>query len=265
MTAKSIYQQKLSGSHGFTLFELLVVVAIIAAVASIGIAFFPEAEGVADDGLARSEMHIIASAVRRFEQDTGYLPRMGPFRGDDGADEDVNGIVRPISTSPFNLEQLLVEPDNSAANDEYWVETFNIPEALISFNPRTGRGWNGPYLTEISVGCATIGDDFRASSGGYTSGAVAAAATISDPFKNNSLTIASTTVFTWRPLRDNSNVVCGTNTSVEEEQYRGRPYLLLVDESEGATVLGCVAPCIVSMGPNGEFENGGGDDIVVSF
>jgi len=252
--------------QGFTLLELLVVVAIIAAIASIGVAFFPGANDYSDDALVLNEMHTIAAAVSRFEKDTGYLPRTGPFRGDDGPDTDGSGEIRPSVNSPFNLEQLLVAPDRAAAGGEYWVETFNIPPALITFNPRTQRGWNGPYLKEYAVSCVSIGDDFRAANGDFDLGEIAFVAAISDSFEHKWITEGSETYFTWRPLLKNAGATpCAADTSVPERQTKGRPYMLIVEESEANTITNCQAPCLVSLGPDGEFQSGDGDDIVLSF
>ncbi len=235
---------------GFTLLELLVVIAIIAAIASIGVLFFPSAIDRAQEELVLQELQIIAAGVKRFEKDMGYLPRSGPYAGAAGREDAV---------SPVNFQQLLLPPAN-------WDGYPAIAASLQSFNPSTGRGWRGPYLSEVSVSCVSVGDEFQPSNGDPFEGDVTFIATIADPFEKGEQADSGDVIYHWRPLlRRGATTPCTADTSRPENIQRGRPYLLVVDDSEAANISNCLAPCVMSMGPNGLFDDGSGDDIVLSF
>lgn len=74
-----LFHTSRSCQSGFTLFELLVVLAVVATVAGIGVQVLTGVTDDAEQALARAEMDNIASAIQRFHRDTGYWPKQGPF------------------------------------------------------------------------------------------------------------------------------------------------------------------------------------------
>jgi prepilin-type N-terminal cleavage/methylation domain-containing protein len=140
-------------NSGFTLLELLIVVAVLATLAggvilSLG--------GIEDDtslNLSKNEMLEIKKALIRFKQDTGFLPRQGPF---DLAPPNGSGVVPlPVEgenwfKSPANFSQIYENPLASTTH------------FLRAWNPDTSRGWRGPYLTQHGEGLVDLGNGLNA-------------------------------------------------------------------------------------------------------
>nr|WP_321465087.1 prepilin-type N-terminal cleavage/methylation domain-containing protein [uncultured Desulfobulbus sp.] len=228
------------GQDGYTLLELLVVVAILAAISFIASGTFKGVAEHADERLAYSEMQQIASALRQFKADTGYFPREGVFRltadggevttvpsHDDGSDDE-------WFYSPANLYQLLATTSPLPAT-----------HPLATWNAETGRGWRGPYLSGFADGEVNIGDDLNPTdpdladndSGDPTAGTMVDVVGIADPFDHKPIG----SIFQW------SNIPSG--------DAWGRPYLFL------QTAASPNRWQLVSMGPDGAYNTG--DDIVL--
>lgn len=150
--------------------EMLVVVSIIAAVASLGWAAYAGLERSEADGLARVQLDQLAQALRAFHVDTGHWPGEGPFAlavagnvetaaaaGVDCSDFSGGLVLRsslpsielpstPVIVSqwqedwfghPANLRQLAVAP----------VLCANHPLGRLQrWDSESRRGWRGPYL-----------------------------------------------------------------------------------------------------------------------
>lgn len=231
---------------GFTLLELLIVVAILAAVAGGVILALG---GVQDDAalnLSRGEMLEIKKAILRFRQDTGFLPKQGPF---DLAPPDGTGAV-PLPAqgeawfrSPANLVQLYENP---------FPTTSTHP--LKAWNPDTGRGWRGPYLTRQGEGLVDLGNGLNGDgTGSPTTGTALLSEMpgVADPYaaKPGPCTLGGVPreCFAWR-------AVAG---GIPHDRW-GRPYFLF-DLNDPAQAR------IVGVGPNGIYDNGIGDDLVLSL
>lgn len=225
---------------GFTLIELLVVVSVLIAVSVIAA---PSIIGVVDSAqqnLATTEMRRLADGILRFRQDTGFFPRQGPFAltGDGG--QVVADPAEPLNV-PANLVQLIEAPVDGTANP------------ILPWNTDTGRGWNGPYVTTFGEGTVTVGEDFAANgaiANGPLSGTARRITGVADPFD--------------RPP-EGAYLEWEEPISGRAVPARGRPYALFVDPGADANVDGCLAPCLLSFGPNGRYEAGTGDDIVLNF
>ena len=85
MPRRRIMPHKAQDQAGFTLLELLVVLAVLTAVAGIGVLALGNVTGDTRERLARAEMNEIANAIRRFRADTGYWPKEGVFEDDEAA------------------------------------------------------------------------------------------------------------------------------------------------------------------------------------
>lgn len=280
--------------RGLTLLEMLVVVILLAATAAIATSTFQSAHDSTHENLARSEMVEIVKAIRQFKADTGYYPGQGPFAlvGDDGnatyscADDAAGsaGAVDPDSfdtdpynvaagavgewfTSPANLVQLFEAPVICA--EHAFANVVAPGGGVASWNPNSGRGWRGPYLNDQRE-YVDVGDGLGAAGDGDPTELQVAGPTrlelvrgIADPFvrrpvvpggyANCSETAANDTcLLDWR---------LGVGNPALERH--GRPYLLFLDTDDGSGELieGC-GPCLVSMGPNGMYDQGGDDDLV---
>lgn len=192
--------------HGLTILEMLVVIAILVATATIG---FTNFTGVIEDSrekIARTEMQEIARAIKQFRQDTGYYPKQGPFGLDMapyGGGVDPNNLPTQAGTgpteredwfySPANFWQLFECPKLKENHAQAWLgcDPDDPKRATSSWNPSTARGWRGPYLNRSGEGLVDLSDDLDVSGEGSpiaTSNPaklIAEAQGIADPFTYN--------------------------------------------------------------------------------
>lgn len=227
------------------------VLAILSAVAFVATGTFRHVHDEADDRLVRVEMQEIAKAIRQFRQDTGYLPKTGPFAlaadsggvpianlpGEAGATDEAK---RRWFYSPANFYQLLgaTSPLDGTGH------------TLAAWDPESGRGWRGPYLKGYAEGYVAIGDDVNDddSAVGDPTGdplagdVVADVPGLADPFAH-------------RPAGGGALLGWSVVAGGEVRPKWGRPYLFLdLDSSAATTRMG-----LVSMGPDGLY--GTDDDI----
>lgn len=259
--------------RAFTLLEMLVVVSLLAATAFVATLSMQGVAEDTNDKLVLVEMQQIAKAIRQFKQDTGYYPKTGPFDLDTTAHGKVSIDDLPYDStasdaqkkrwfySPANLYQLYGyispldadnDPDTIGHQLEYW-------------NPNTGRGWRGSYLSGRFEGYVNIGDDINA--GDYPTGnangdpafgtEILDVPAIADPFEDR----PDSGLLEWhaQALWRNSDESSGVNPPFAKQ---GRPYLIFgLDTNQ---------PWIISLGPDGvlgEYPIGSGknDDIELSI
>lgn len=135
--------------RSFTLLELILVVAILAAMAGAATALVGGVHDQANGEIAVREMHAIRDAVLRFHQDTGWLPGEGPFDLDLPGEGRtgrvaVDGVAVPSQEwfdSAANVSQLVLRPVLLAPSS-----------GLATWDPDRRRGWNGPYLSMSGEG-----------------------------------------------------------------------------------------------------------------
>lgn len=226
-----------AAAAGFTLIELMVVAAVLVAVAMIGVSAIVDTSEVAEEQLVLQEMREVAEAIVQFRSDTNYYPKQGPF-----AAATVPSGTGPLA-SPANMIQLFESPEDAVGND------------LMPWNPDTGRGWRGPYLSDFGEGTVTVGSNFVSSAQTPFAGPAARVTAVADPFE----AAPSGTYFAWQEPISGRNV-----------ERRGAPYMLFLDAAAGTpgtpgNIDGCVRPCLLSLGPNGTYEAGGGDDLVLNL
>lgn len=257
--------------HGLTILEMLVVIAILVATATIG---FTNFTGVIEDSrekIARTEMQEIARAIKQFRQDTGYYPKQGPFgHVDDGGAVDPACVVIPDAAvpdprgwlySPANFWQLYANP-LKAQNP---LPTGCKEHLLARWNPSTARGWRGPYLNRSGEGLVDLSDDLDVSGEGSpiaTSNPaklIAEAQGIADPFTYNDRVGAPADFDDYHKLGSNEyddwlldwrsvgNAIPSDFAKHETNAYYlgyiGGPYFVFDLDKPSAR--------IVSMGPNG--------------
>lgn len=133
---------------------------------------------------------------------------------------------------PARLAQLRVQPVDNDGD-------------ILAFDIASGTGWHGPYIRELDAATVSVGP-MADGSGSPTTGAAVYVSGLGDPF---SAAAIDETYFIW-------------DDGTGKEFTLGRPYFYFIDATG---VTGCQAPCLVSFGPNGEYERGGNDDIVVNI
>ncbi|MDR1728113.1 MAG: type II secretion system GspH family protein [Acidobacteriota bacterium] len=248
---------------GFSLLELLVVASILVATSVIAAATFGGIRRHTDGRLAHAEMQEIAAAIRRFKQDTGYYPKTGPF------DLETNGGNVPLAALPSYAGTTDAEKEAwfySPAN--FWqLITTQSPlidpgseeggHPLAKWAPATGRGWRGPYLSGHRDGYLTIGAGVNSSAPSPAQGErtgdpgagdkIHDVAGIADPFEHSGVG-----GFLEWSSREWGGRGEGAAPPASHPVW-GRPYLVFGWDA--------AHPTLVSMGPNGDYEYGDGDDI----
>ncbi len=217
------------------------VVSILAATAFVATGAFQGISQQANDGLVRTEMQEIARAIRQFRQDTGYYPKTGPFARVAEGGMVPNSVDSAWFYSPANFSQLFIEPTDGST-------------PIMAWDINVGRGWRGPYLKGFSEGFVDIRADINSAdspagnvSGDPLSGGdIPDVPGIADPFEHRAESVSSGTLLDW----------VMTAGGTDPLKTWGRPYLLFDLDS---------SPTLISMGPNGEYNQGGGDDIVLNI
>ncbi|MCP4325357.1 MAG: prepilin-type N-terminal cleavage/methylation domain-containing protein [Alteromonadales bacterium] len=246
---------------GLSLLELLVVVSILAAIAGIGVQVYGDTDQQVQVKLSSVELQVVANAVRRFKQDTGYYPKSGPFDlkqlpriGEVSLDTLPDYVLGPVAKkiawfdSPANLSQLITAP----------VDMNNNP--IMPWNVETGKGWRGPYLSSTKLCYMDLSDDLsRAGFGDYENdfgGLLKNIPVLPDVISNNPAVPVSIGYDPDGYLVDCRKVPT-TNTTYDASLHElgrpGSPYLLfLYDIDEGGT--NHPKPKVVMVGANGVFD-----------
>lgn len=174
-----------------TLLELLVVVAIVAALASIGWSAYEGVYASEQATLGRTQLQQLAVAMRRFKADTGHWPGQGPFALASAANVEtpvsahavdcsdpsaglwlrssLPAIAVPASVSdvdawragwfahPANLWVLMARP-RLCAN--------HVLGRLQDWDAAAARGWRGPYVRPEQLGLVEVSQALLADGSG---------------------------------------------------------------------------------------------------
>jgi prepilin-type N-terminal cleavage/methylation domain-containing protein len=192
--------KRIGREAGFTLLEMLVVVAILTALAGGAILSMGSTEEHAQVQIARYEMQQLKQALLQFRQDTGHFPT-------------------PASPADFS------------ALYEIKAETI--------WNIDTGRGWRGPYLSGVRDGLVDIGDGLTASgTGDPASGSeVARQRGVADPFSHPNAPDADGCT-AIEPPNDGCLLEWRSAVGEADRDRWGRPYLLFDMTSNNARIAG---------------------------
>jgi prepilin-type N-terminal cleavage/methylation domain-containing protein len=264
----------MSRAAGFTLIELLVTCSILATLAYAVWGAYTDVDRRAGDELARPGLLQLATALRRFHDDTGYWPGEGPWRlaaGSkkmcSGADIGKGGAILGDALPPESADQeaaWLASPANFSLLFERPALCTNHPLAFLEeWNPATQRGWNGPYLplahrhwvdmwrlpgnelplagSESPAGGVIDNVPALAAGPAFSPGNAAYASCVSG---------APGCYLGWRSLprpldpgEDN-----GYNAAAHEFSRHARPFIFLLYDLEGAP-----RPRVVYWGPDGRY------------
>jgi hypothetical protein len=226
-----------------TVIELIVVMAILVTVASVVIVSMNNAQTNAAKHLGFSEIQQLRQALLQFKAHTGFLPGQGPFNLDSRPGGWVSASNLPPYVPPAQTGAWFDSPAN------FW-QLFENPlvgtgHPLENWNPNTGRGWNGPYLTRFGEGLVDVGDDLQSDgSGSPTAGAVLVQVVgVADPFPAE----PQGPYLAWRSA-----------DGFPPHDRWGRPYLWFDrDDPDLARIVG--------MGPNEQYDAGANDDVVLEL
>lgn len=216
-------------AHGFTLLELLIVVALMAIVGVGAVSLILDTEETVGMDLVQAEIRAVRDAILQFKKDTGCLPRTGIFDlASRGARDAIDGGAagKPFQGeewfySPANFDQLIEEPVNDNG------------DPIMPWNPDTGRGWRGPYLQKAD-GWVDVGNGLtREGAGSPTTGTILKGIHgVADPFLHESVK----QYFVWHSWDD------------KKIKRYGRPYYFFDWEYPERTRL-------VSSGPDGIYQS----------
>lgn len=236
---------------GFTMLELVVVVAILAVIASAAIMSFGNTASDAQIETARYSMKQIAGAVEAYYEDNKNHP---------------NALSPSTRFSPADLGFLF---DASQAE--------NAP----AWNPDYRQGWRGPYLKQAQYMYVDIGDDlmldgssrddssifglphFLSGSGNEFSNMIA----VADPYehfpvddgipRSSGPCKTNDCLFEWQKRIDQDNPLSDDadgDGNPDTLSKFGRPYLIIDLLHMNSDASGAGVPRIVSLGANGIYE-----------
>jgi general secretion pathway protein G len=128
-------------NEGFTLLELLVVVALMSVVAVAAVMSLDNVDDTAAVQVARSEMVEISKALKLFKRDVGHFP--------DAADEiKYVGAPDPIEEMKFEAAKLnLLRTCQATDIGKVTLAEPTYDVHCKDWNIDTARGWHGPYLS----------------------------------------------------------------------------------------------------------------------
>jgi len=128
-------------NEGFTLLELLVVVALMSVVAVAAVMSLDNVDDTAAIQVARSEMVEMSKALKLFKHHVGHFP--------DAADEiKYVGAPDPIEEMKFEAAKLnLLRTCQAADTGKVTLAEPTYDVGCKDWNIDTARGWHGPYLS----------------------------------------------------------------------------------------------------------------------
>jgi prepilin-type N-terminal cleavage/methylation domain-containing protein len=158
-TNKPFCACRLNNQQGFTLLELLVVISLMAIVASLMVVSYDSVKSESNADLTRYEMSEIRKALLQFRRDTGELPCRVFRDGFYQPDPAEMGLVFP-DTSGWDQQDYAdwcagfgasgAEPALGSALSMLAIFPYTDLDAnaALLWNIDTKRGWNGSYLNQ---------------------------------------------------------------------------------------------------------------------
>jgi prepilin-type N-terminal cleavage/methylation domain-containing protein len=153
------------GQKGFTLMEMIVVLAVIAALAAVLVPVVFRYVDDAKKAQAAGDAQTIAAAIQQMYKDTGrwpfYKSGTGALSYTDGTDaalltsnEACNGTANCDTTAPEDATAgtqwaLATAIADSLTNQLVKNKPFNLGAGAVAYSTTGGRAWKGAYLDKI--------------------------------------------------------------------------------------------------------------------
>lgn len=231
-------RKPLSRISGFTLLELLVVVTLMAIVATVALVANDGVQDEAAMAATKYEMAELRKALLQFRRDTGVFPGNGAYACQAPSDEFeypafVTANHLDWCQSPANFWMLYSCP---LKDDVVTPVDEGLP---CKWNPDTKRGWNGPYLSKSGPSYVDVGLITEANAGSELTGTPHQNVRgVADKFSHPPLQVGTNQYLSWR-----------LSPAASAEGKAGRPYLLFDLDGDDARV--------VSMGADGQYNGPG--------
>ena len=116
----SMHSDQRQANRGFTIVELLIVIVVIAILASISVVAYVGIQQRARDTQRLSDLRSIAQALELYKVDNGHYPKesdgasAGSARGRLGQGNPIDGMLAPY------MDQIPVDPVNDATHYYYY-------------------------------------------------------------------------------------------------------------------------------------------------
>ena len=140
------YKRRINAAKGFTLVELLVVIALISAVAAIAVPRMMSLAVKAKEEAARADMRVIRDAF--LDEEGGYLRDMGSIAGFSASTLRIANLL--IATNVYGVvkrgNRYYEERVDDIGNFSTSIKGVAPPQEWIEWNEEAHRGWRGPYV-----------------------------------------------------------------------------------------------------------------------
>lgn len=179
---------------GLSLIELLVVVAILAALAGLGWTAYQGVYAEQQAQLGRVQLQQLAQAMRQFHADTGHWPGQGPFALASATNVESPSGPRHIECSDLSAGLWVrstlpaVHVPGGVSDVEAWTAAWfahpanlwalvtrptlcanHVLGRLQDWQPGAARGWRGPYVQPEQLGWVEVGAGLAADGSGDAS------------------------------------------------------------------------------------------------
>jgi len=145
-----IHSNQSKNEHGFTLVEVVVVIAVVALLAAIMTPLIAKNIDDAKNGRAENEAAVISAALGTFYKDIGRWPTMDATGAFNGVTTLVSG-TSAVSGTAINSNGWVSATGGGAIDfmDNHLLN--NSPKGAATYSTTGRNAWNGPYLGDAPL------------------------------------------------------------------------------------------------------------------